>query len=79
MKLARAIIRRAIKDLGTGDIGDFYTARCYIDSPAYPADCKRAGYPDELHEALKEMTTATPVQRKHLSKEILTLLKETWG
>jgi len=77
-KLPRAVIRSAVKDLGSSDVTAYKSALKYLNSAIFSVDCENAGYPTELRDSLKEMVLLSQTQRIFLSQNVLRILKENW-
>lgn len=77
--ISRAVIRSAIKDLGTGDVTHYKSAVSYVEGATFPVDCENAGYPSELRDSLKEMVLLSEAERIFLYREITALLDKAWG
>lgn len=78
-KLAKAVIARAIKDLGGGDAAQFNLAQAYIESPQFKSHCRMSGFPDRLFDSLITLAALSPVQRKVSSKQITKVLREDYA
>ena len=74
--LSRAVILRAIKDLGVGNATDYKSAAMYVNGATFSVDCENAGYPSELRDSLKEMVLLSEAERIFCCREITRLLKK---
>ena len=72
-KLARRIIRIAIRDLRRGYVGE---VKPYLEGAEFSLHLNLAGYPQELHDTLLDAVVCSEVHRKKTCEEVERLLKQ---
>jgi hypothetical protein len=77
-RVARAMVRRTIRDLGNLDKAIYVDAKRFIYDESFPRMCTLAGYPSELLDTLHGLVTRSKAERTHLATQVLEILRTEW-